>query len=75
MVRDFALLAESDGVKVLMSSMADGGNGSADLAPYLAATVMAMVDRPMFRQYLRPGVDFEVSLHDVATKKEASLWH
>lgn len=60
MVRDFGLLAQSDGIKVIMSSLSEGGSGSGDLAPYLAATIMAMVDRPMYRQYLRPGVDFEV---------------
>ncbi|EGG07719.1 uncharacterized protein MELLADRAFT_48033 [Melampsora larici-populina 98AG31] len=72
MVRDFGLLAESDGIKVLMSSLTDGGIGSSDLAPYLAATIMAMVDRPMFRQYLRPGVDFEIALAGITEAGAAS---
>ncbi|KAG0139923.1 hypothetical protein CROQUDRAFT_111390 [Cronartium quercuum f. sp. fusiforme G11] len=72
MVRDFGLLAESDGVKVLMGSLADGGTGLGDLAPYLAAAVMAMVDRPMFRQYLRPGVDFEIALAGITEASGAA---
>ncbi|KAH9815957.1 Rapamycin-insensitive companion of mTOR, middle domain-containing protein [Melampsora americana] len=72
MVRDFGLLAESDGIKVLMSSLTDGGVGSGDLAPYMAATIMAMVDRPMFRQYLRPGVDFEIALAGITEAGAAS---
>ncbi|MBW0470720.1 hypothetical protein O181_010435 [Austropuccinia psidii MF-1] len=62
MVRDFNLFAEADGVKVIMHSLTDTSGGLSELAPYMASLVMALVDRPLCRQYLKPGVDFEVAL-------------
>jgi hypothetical protein len=67
-VRDFELLSQADGIKVIMQSLTDTSGGLKELAPYMASLVMAMVDRPVCRQYLKPGVDFEVSCDKVKGK-------
>ena len=72
MVRDFGLLAQADGIKVIMQSLTDTSGGLKELAPYMASLIMAMVDRPACRQYLKPGVDFEVSWHVLDGRKAVS---
>ncbi|KAA1078672.1 hypothetical protein PGTUg99_011011 [Puccinia graminis f. sp. tritici] len=72
MVRDFALLSQADGIKVIMQSLTDTSGGLKELAPYMASLVMAMVDRPVCRQYLKPGVDFESALAAITEVNEPS---
>ncbi|CAH7686350.1 Rapamycin-insensitive companion of mTOR, middle domain-domain-containing protein, partial [Phakopsora pachyrhizi] len=66
MIRDFELLVESDGLKVIIQSLTDHQSGSTgnliDLSTYLTSFIMAMIDRPKFRRFLKPGVDFEMAL-------------
>ncbi|PLW44535.1 hypothetical protein PCANC_08098 [Puccinia coronata f. sp. avenae] len=62
MVRDFKLLAQADGIKVIMQSLNDTYVGLKELAPYMANLIMARVDRPACRQYLKSGIDFELAL-------------
>ncbi|PLW12704.1 hypothetical protein PCASD_21619 [Puccinia coronata f. sp. avenae] len=70
MVRDFKLLAQADGIKVIMQSLTDTSGGLKELAPYMASLVMAMVDRPACRQYLKPGIDFESALAAITEVNE-----
>ncbi|OAV98339.1 hypothetical protein PTTG_25752 [Puccinia triticina 1-1 BBBD Race 1] len=72
MVRDFELLSQADGIKVVMQSLTDPSGGLKELAPYMASLVMAMVDRPVCRQYLKPGVDFESALAAITEVNEPS---
>ncbi|KAH9452898.1 hypothetical protein Pst134EB_016847 [Puccinia striiformis f. sp. tritici] len=70
MVRDFELLSQADGIKVIMQSLTDPSGGLKELAPYMASLVMAMIDRPICRQYLKPGIDFESALAAITEVNE-----
>ncbi|KNZ50068.1 hypothetical protein VP01_461g7 [Puccinia sorghi] len=75
MVRDFELLAQADGIKVIMQSLIDTSGGLKELAPYMASLIMAMVDRPACRQYLKPGFDFELALAAITEVNEPTSTH
>lgn len=57
MIRDIGLLSEAEGIRIVMLSLADGPS---EFGTALAAVIMAVVDRPEARRYLRPSIDFEV---------------
>lgn len=53
-----SLLVQSDGLRVVLQTLSDGPY---DIAPSLARCFTAVIDWPESRQWLRHGVDLEVS--------------
>ena len=56
-VRDIDLLANANGLRVVLQALSDG---PPELAPSLAMVFIFIIDRPHLRAYLRPGIDLEV---------------
>ncbi len=57
-ITDIGLLVNADGLRVVLQALSDGPH---DLSPLLGLGFVWVMDRPGTRQYLRPGLDIEVS--------------